>query len=183
MAPSQDSPHTVRDGSSPRPSSVSFTDEVHRSRIISNQQPDNYQNDGSISDYTIILTEEESRNEVEGPSSVRSGAIDEEDLNQTEKHSLLYRPLDRFSTLKQWTLEFAALLTSVVAFIVMVILLVFSNGKPQPAWAYIVSINTLVAILTTLLRAAMLFVLSEGRRFLPSSLRGEFTNECSHWAS
>ncbi|KAF4774256.1 hypothetical protein HER10_EVM0010910 [Colletotrichum scovillei] len=161
MAPYQDSPHTAGDGSSPRPSSVSFTDEVHRNTNISNQQPGSLLNDDSISDYTIIPAEEESRDEVNGLPSASPRGTDKEDLNQTEKNSLLYKPLGRVSTLKQWNLEFAALLTSVIAFIVMVILLVVSNGKPQPTWAYSVSINTLVAILTTLLRAAMLFVLSE----------------------
>ncbi|KAI3533757.1 hypothetical protein CSPX01_12527 [Colletotrichum filicis] len=161
MAPYQDSAHTAGDESSPRPSSVSFTDEVHHGRIISNQQPDNFQNDASISDYTIVPSEEESRDEINGLSSASPKGIDEGGLNRAEKNGLLHQPLGRVSTLKQWNLEFTALLTSVFAFVVMVILLVFSNGKPQPAWAYNVSINTLVAILTTLLRAAMLFVLSE----------------------
>ncbi|KAK1456827.1 hypothetical protein CMEL01_16184 [Colletotrichum melonis] len=161
MAPYQDSPHTAGDESSPRPSSVSFTDEVHHGRNISNQQPDNFQNDASISDYTIVPSEEESRDEINGLSSASPKGIDEGNFNQAEKNGLLHQPLGRVSTLKQWNLEFTALLTSVFAFVVMVILLVFSNGKPQPAWAYSVSINTLVAILTTLLRAAMLFVLSQ----------------------
>ncbi|KAG7048765.1 hypothetical protein JMJ77_0014397 [Colletotrichum scovillei] len=136
MAPYQDSPHTAGDGSSPRPSSVSFTDEVHRNTNISNQQPGSLLNDDSISDYTIIPAEEESRDEVNGLPSASPRGTDKEDLNQTEKNSLLYKPLGRVSTLKQWNLEFAALLTSVIAFIVMVILLVVSNGKPQPTWAY-----------------------------------------------
>ncbi|KAK1638966.1 hypothetical protein BDP81DRAFT_447859 [Colletotrichum phormii] len=161
MATHQDSHHVTSDWSPSRPSSVSVTSEVHRSTGIPSQQPNNFQNDESISDYTIIPTEEEFREEIHRPSSTSPSGIDEGDLNQTEKNSLLYQPLDRVSTLKQWSLEFAALLTSVTAFIVMVILLVVSDGKPQPAWAYSVSINTLVAILTTLLRAAMLFVLSE----------------------
>ncbi|KAK1506999.1 hypothetical protein CTAM01_03331 [Colletotrichum tamarilloi] len=140
MAPYQDSAHTAGDESSPRPSSVSFTDEVHHGRIISNQQPDNFQNDASISDYTIVPSEEESRDEINGLSSACPKGIDEGNLNQAE--SLLHQPLGRVSTLKQWNLEFTALLTSVFAFVVMVILLVFSNGKPQPAWAYSQAVKT-----------------------------------------
>ncbi|KAK7441663.1 hypothetical protein Landi51_10020 [Colletotrichum acutatum] len=134
----QDSPHTARNGSSPRPSSVSFTDEAHRSTHILDQQPNNFRDNDSISDYTVVTAEEESRDEVDGLSSASPRGTDKEDLNQTEKNSLLYKPLGRVSTLKQWNLEFAALWTSVIAFIVMVILLVVSNGNPQPTWAYII---------------------------------------------
>ncbi|KAK1699694.1 hypothetical protein BDP55DRAFT_723347 [Colletotrichum godetiae] len=113
----------ARDEPSSRPSSASSTDGVHHSTNISSQQPNNLQNDDSISGYTIISTEDEFREDIHQASPASPG-IDKDDLNQTEKNSLLYQPRDRVAALKQWKLEFVALLTSVVAFIVMVILLV-----------------------------------------------------------
>ncbi|KAF9877503.1 monoamine oxidase n [Colletotrichum karsti] len=85
----------------------------------------------------------------------------EVNVNETENNSLLYQPLNRLATLKQWAFELVTLFISVAAFVFMVILMMAVNEKPQPAWAYVVNINTLVAIFTTLLRAAVVLITAE----------------------
>ncbi|KXH64857.1 hypothetical protein CNYM01_07887 [Colletotrichum nymphaeae SA-01] len=147
----------------PRPSSVSARDEEHY-RLetgTSTQQSGIIHDTGSISDYTIVPTEEEREEETHGRSSTNQDGTVEVNLSQAEKNHLLDQPLGRVSTLKQWNLEFTALLASVIASTIMVILLVVSDGKPQPDWAYSVSINTLVAIVATLIRTAILFIMAE----------------------
>lgn len=162
-----------RSSASPGSPSESGTAEVHhRSEIpsayTSTQQPGNLSGTGSTNDYGIIPSdEEESPEEIHGSSSTNSRHIDDVNLNETEKINLPYQPLDKVATLKQWTWEFVALFSSMAAFVAMVILLVISDGKPQPEWAYDLNINTLIAVLATLLRAAMLFILAEGIMFPP----------------
>ncbi|OHE98786.1 hypothetical protein CORC01_05875 [Colletotrichum orchidophilum] len=55
-------------------------------------------------------------------------------LSETEKNSLLFRPFGNLETLKLWSLQFVALLPSVFAFVMTVILLVASHDKLQPTW-------------------------------------------------
>lgn len=158
----------------PGPPTRSDTAEAHRNREAfssktSTRHPGNFSGTGSTSEYVIIPADEEDSPEaIRGSSSANSGRVDEvHRADETEKSSLLYRPLDKLATLKQWTFEFVALFFSVAAFVVMVILLVVIHEKPQPEWAYGVSINSLIAVLTTLLRAAMVFILAEGIMFPP----------------
>lgn len=134
----------------------------------STQQSGDFPDTGSITDYAIIPADDrEYPEETRGSLSADSRATVEVHLDEIEKGNLLYQPLDKLATLKQWIPEFVALFSSVAAFIIMVILLVVSHEKPQPEWAYDVNINSLIAILATLLRAAMLFILAEGLCFFP----------------
>ncbi|KAF6823346.1 hypothetical protein CMUS01_10729 [Colletotrichum musicola] len=150
-------------------SSMSVAGEVHhdtdvRSSNASTEQPDDFPDTGPVTDYAIIpANDRESPEETHGSLSADSRATVEAHLDETEKSSLPHQPLDKLATLKQWTPEFVALFSSVSALVIMVILLVVSHEKPQPDWAYDVNINTLIAILTTLLRAAMLYILAEAK--------------------
>ncbi|KAF6815181.1 hypothetical protein CSOJ01_03633 [Colletotrichum sojae] len=151
----------------PGSSSMSVAVEVHHDTDVrlsnaSTQQPGDFPNTGPATDYAAIpVDDRESPEEIDGSPSADSRATAGVHLDETEKSSLPYQPLDKLATLKKWTPEFVALFSSMAAFIIMVVLLVVSHEKPQPEWAYNVNINSLVAILTTLLRAAMLFILAE----------------------
>ncbi|KAK2729537.1 hypothetical protein CKAH01_02511 [Colletotrichum kahawae] len=70
-------------------------------------------------------------------------------------------PLRNLDILRLWKYEFLAIIVSVLAFIAMTILLKVSDGKPQPQFAYSINLTTAIAIFTTLLRAAMVFVIAE----------------------
>ncbi|EQB55348.1 hypothetical protein CGLO_04733 [Colletotrichum gloeosporioides Cg-14] len=72
-----------------------------------------------------------------------------------------YKPLRNLEVLWLWKYELLAITVSVLAFISMVILLKVSGGKPQPQFAYSINLTTTIAIFTTLLRAAMLYIIAE----------------------
>ncbi|KAF6835670.1 hypothetical protein CPLU01_04140 [Colletotrichum plurivorum] len=90
-------------------SSTSVAGEVHyntdiRSSNESTQQPDDFPDTGPITDYAIIPADDrESPEETRGSLSADSRATVEVHLDETEKSSLLYQPLDKLATLKQWT--------------------------------------------------------------------------------
>ncbi|KAF4902524.1 hypothetical protein CGCF415_v002273 [Colletotrichum fructicola] len=68
-----------------------------------------------------------------------------------------------FAILKEWFLESLALMFSISSFMAIVILLSTHNGQVQPDFVDQVSINTLVAIFSTVLRASVLFIVTEGK--------------------
>lgn len=73
-----------------------------------------------------------------------------------------FQPLSKLATFRLWYLEVLALLVSIASFAAIIALLSAFDEKPQPELTYI-NINTLVAIFTTILRAALVFVLAEGK--------------------
>ncbi|KAF0321768.1 hypothetical protein GQ607_010902 [Colletotrichum asianum] len=66
-----------------------------------------------------------------------------------------------FAILKEWFLESLALLFSISSFMAIVILLSTHNGQVQPDFVDQISINALVAIFSTVLRASVLFIVTE----------------------
>jgi hypothetical protein len=64
--------------------------------------------------------------------------------------------------LKTWWLEVVSLIIAVSALIAIVATVAKYNNKQQPAWKYAINLNTLVAILSTLMRACMVAVAEEG---------------------
>lgn len=61
-----------------------------------------------------------------------------------------------------WTWETVALLLAVGAVASIIALLVRHNGRPLPSWPYEITLNALIAVLTTIANAAMAFPLSSG---------------------
>jgi hypothetical protein len=55
------------------------------------------------------------------------------------------------------------------AFLAIVTILAVYNNEEQPAWKYSLNINTLVAILSTLLRASLVVIVEEGKHYTTSS--------------
>lgn len=68
----------------------------------------------------------------------------------------------KLENLKQWQPELLALIISISSFAGIVGLLVKYNGRIQPDFADQISINALIAVFSTILRATLLFVISEG---------------------
>lgn len=64
--------------------------------------------------------------------------------------------------LKTWWIEIVSLLIATAALIAIVVTLAKYDGQEQPAWSYAINLNTLIAILATLLRACMVIVAEEG---------------------
>ncbi|KAF4844150.1 hypothetical protein CGCSCA4_v007705 [Colletotrichum siamense] len=106
--------------------------------------------------YMSVPTEEPQRHS----SNHRDDAAGEYG-SEPKKVEISNRPLGNFDVLSLWKYEFLAIIVSVLAFIAMIILLKVSDGKPQPKFAYSINLTTTIAIFTTLLRAAMVFVVAE----------------------
>ncbi|KAF5507351.1 hypothetical protein CGCA056_v013524 [Colletotrichum aenigma] len=120
---------------------------------IGHLQPKNFP---SARAYMSVPTEEPQRH-----SSNHRQAAAEKDDNESKKIGNSNQPLGNLNVLRLWKYEFLAIIVSVLAFIAMMILLKVSDGKPQPQFAYSINLTTTIAIFTTLLRAAMVFVVAE----------------------
>ena len=62
-----------------------------------------------------------------------------------------------------WTIELLSVLLAGIALAAIVITLLVHEDKPQPQWPKVISINTLVAIFTAILKAALMVSVAEGR--------------------
>lgn len=85
-------------------------------------------------------------------------ATDETDsnINNTDARNLFTAVLD-------WYLELIALVVAFLSFGAIVAIVSAYHDEVQPEFTYSISINTLVAIFSTILRATLLFVISEGK--------------------
>lgn len=92
---------------------------------------------------------------------------------ETNEATVSYKPLGNLEVLWLWKYELLAIIVSMLAFISMVILLKVSDGNPQPQFAYSINLTTTIAIFTTLLRGAMLYVVAEGENSVTNSLQVE----------
>ncbi|KAF9878471.1 hypothetical protein CkaCkLH20_03963 [Colletotrichum karsti] len=72
-----------------------------------------------------------------------------------------YWDLRKLNTFIMWQLEVFSLVISMASFAGIVVLLAMYDGKPQPGFASRISINALIAIFSTVLKATLLFVVSE----------------------
>lgn len=67
----------------------------------------------------------------------------------------------------RWRWEIPSCVISVLSIIAIAIILREYDGRPLPKWPYKITINALVSVLTTLLKAGMLVVISEGSMVSP----------------
>jgi len=65
--------------------------------------------------------------------------------------------------LRKWWTEFVCCVLVMGALLAIVATVYPYSGSPLPQWPYGLSINTLIAIYVTTLKAAMLFVVAQGR--------------------
>lgn len=61
-----------------------------------------------------------------------------------------------------WTLEILSCLTSIVFFIAIIVVLWYYDGRPMPDWPYGITLNALVSVLSTVMKASMAFIVAEG---------------------
>lgn len=72
--------------------------------------------------------------------------------------------VSRSALITTWWTELLSLVLAIGALIAIAVTMAEYNKKEQPAWKHTISLNTLVAVLSTLLRACMVFVVEEGKR-------------------
>ncbi|KAH9233930.1 hypothetical protein K456DRAFT_1909874 [Colletotrichum gloeosporioides 23] len=108
---------------------------------------------GQRTDYTTVPTSDTSFITVERTATRAPGA---------EKGLLKPRePTKKPPMFRSWLLEFLALIVSMLSFAGIIATLGAYNGQPQLEFARDVNINTIIAILSTALRAAMAFMATE----------------------
>ena len=61
-----------------------------------------------------------------------------------------------------WLIEILSLVLASLAFAAIVITLSIHQNRPIPQWPHLISINSLVAIFTTIMKAALIFPVAEG---------------------
>jgi Protein of unknown function (DUF3176) len=70
----------------------------------------------------------------------------------------------RLSLMTVWWTEAVSLFMAIGAFLAIVTILAVYDNEEQPAWKYSLNLNTLVAILSTLLRASLVVIVEEGKQ-------------------
>ncbi|KAK8024351.1 hypothetical protein PG993_012417 [Apiospora rasikravindrae] len=73
-----------------------------------------------------------------------------------DNRSLLLDPRGNF-----WRYESASLLLAIAAFVTIVVLLASYNGRERPDWPALININTLLSVLTAILKSSLLFPIAE----------------------
>lgn len=102
---------------------------------------------------------------LEGQSLIETSTVSAEDPDHREKGDVEeYLGSSRRppSLLVSWWLEGLAIVVSLLLLAAIVGVLYHFDGKEQPDWPYWINLNTVVATLSTILRAQLLLVAAEG---------------------
>lgn len=110
----------------------------------------------------------------EGQSLIESSTVAEEENNQAKVNDEEYLGSSYKgpspSVLRSWWLEGLAIAISLLLLAAIVVVLFRFDGKEQPDWPYWINLNTIVATLSTILRAQLLLVAAEGLCYQLSSI-------------
>lgn len=60
-----------------------------------------------------------------------------------------------------WTLEIICCLVSLAFLAAILVVLYLYDGKPMPDWPYGITLNALVSVLSTVMKASMVFIVTE----------------------
>lgn len=102
----------------------------------------------------------EAENLIETPNVAVDDLSARVSLRDEESHGLSQRAR---GPLISWWLEGLAIVVSLLLLAAIVGLLYHFDGKEQPEWPYWINLNTVVATLSTILRAQLLLVAAEGQ--------------------
>ncbi|KAF0328635.1 hypothetical protein GQ607_004047 [Colletotrichum asianum] len=91
------------------------------------------------------------------------GNSDPQDVGFKQTKAATDKSTTKMAILWVWRFDFLALLISCAAFAAIAALLGVYNERAQPEFAYNININTLIAILSTVLKATLVFVVAEGQ--------------------
>jgi uncharacterized protein DUF3176 len=100
--------------------------------------------------------------------SIEQGALPQLDLSEDDGKGppLLHVHPAKVELLiqiiKEWWSEIAMLALSILLFTVIVILLKLYDNHPMPSWGFHLNVNSMVAIISTLLRSCLFTILAQG---------------------
>lgn len=110
---------------------------------------------------------------VKSPQStaIQCTKLNESD-DQPNKRSRKHDPVDVIKNAYSyaWSIEIASCFLACAAFSAIVITVAIHQDKPLPQWPRLISVNSLIAIFTALLKAAILMPVAEGLLRLPMSV-------------
>ncbi|KAF4840486.1 hypothetical protein CGCSCA4_v010183 [Colletotrichum siamense] len=110
--------------------------------------------------------------------SLTSGEGTAIDAPETEVGELQQQePMEKPVVLRSWLFELLALLIGFLSLAGIITILGVYNGQPQLELARDVNINTIIAILSTTLRAVMAFIATEGKMTKSDSIIGDLSAE------
>jgi hypothetical protein len=120
--------------------------------------------DGEISDHALHEEPrvEESTVRIEPGESQAFLLESDSDTRTTEQHVAKGKH-DRASVFTTWWLELASLAAAIVALIAIMVTMIKYDDQEQPTWKYSINLNTLIAVLATILRACTVVVAEEGK--------------------
>ncbi|OJJ67567.1 hypothetical protein ASPBRDRAFT_47625 [Aspergillus brasiliensis CBS 101740] len=75
---------------------------------------------------------------------------------------LLLQPRSSKFSLSGWTWEIVSCVVAVAALVAIIIVLYNYDNRPMPDWPYGITLNAVVSVLVTLMKAAMIFPITEG---------------------
>jgi hypothetical protein len=120
--------------------------------------------DGEIPDHALLHGEprvEEITVRIE-PGESQAFLSKSDSDTRTRAQPIAKDKPNRVSVFTTWWLELASLAAAVVALIAIVAAMIKYDGQEQPTWKYSINLNTLIAVLATILRACMVVVAEEG---------------------
>lgn len=79
---------------------------------------------------------------------------------ESEEHRNEYKMKKSCKILSLWLWEFASGVLAIALLIAITHLLASYDGKPAPDWGYRLSLNALLALLSTALRAVLVMIVS-----------------------
>lgn len=123
-------------------------------------KPPAYSSEGPL---TLTTTEvDASSQEHEVNPMLGGGANSPSNFAKTETHDNAPRyRVRRFDFVSKWKWELLSLVGTTMSLVAIVIVLNHYDGKPSPKWPYEITLNTLVSVFSTLLKALMMMAVAE----------------------
>jgi hypothetical protein len=108
----------------------------------------------SVSEGNPKISSSKSQQEVQALLPSSGGSFDENAFSKVQRTPV--------TSLTAWWFETLSLLLATGALVAITVTLAKFNRQEQPSWKYRINLNTLVAILSTLLRVGMTVGVEEG---------------------
>jgi cobalamin biosynthesis Mg chelatase CobN len=117
----------------------------------------------SLADSTNTSTNSQPRADSTNTATDHQSLADSTSVDHNAQNAQCPAPQSTSSTLKRWLAELSAWITGLIALAAIIITIGLHNGRPLPDWPYSISVNALVSIFATILKAMMMVPIAEGK--------------------
>lgn len=157
------------------PDSTELLPSIRNPDAQARNQPDRIHSHADASsdhEETALNTEDSLSTEDQRPSNNLKMSVPAE---KTQHHHLSLRSR-KFRSEQLWIAELLSLFLAFASFAAIVAVLRVFDGAVQPNWRHNISINAVIAVLATSLRAFLVVISQEGRGLSTASLKGMLAN-------